>query len=64
MRQSLGLTPGLTVAIIQEDRSLKINDPDAAFFALKGSLKSPRPVNFRQMRKNFIKYLGTRGHTK
>ena len=31
MRQSLGLTPGITVAIVQEDHSLKINDPDAAF---------------------------------
>lgn len=64
MRRDLNLVPGKTVAIVQEDHSLRVNDPDAAFFALAGSIKSPRPLNFRKMRKNFIKYLGSRGHAK
>ncbi len=50
---------------IKDRNIVRADDPDAAFFALAGSIKPRyRPEHFKQMRKNFIKYLGTRGHTK
>lgn len=60
IRQNLGLLPKTRVVVIQEADGAKIK-PETDLLALRGSIApKSKPENFKQMRREFIRYLSGR----